>query len=419
MPHFASPSSEDRGPLRSPTLLSSPPRYPPSSQLDVRRLSDGEALIRGASGGSVNNALALAPAAGPGGTTLLFASNNDCTVRVFSLPPPRGAAGGGGCEGDFPNFPTTSGRVGGGWQREPEEEDEDACAPEAAGGGAAWGATTAAPAGSGDENDGGAANDAMEEDGRLAEYEDDEDDPTGGWGAAASPRDRGAHSRRGRGGGHPHTSTTRPRRRPSTAEASRAARARAGAPLAIVRCLDPVNYCAVGPSATAASGLLLASVGDCPVVTLHSPTEAGYTALTTWDVFDDAGMACAWAPGGGLLAAAGQDGTVVALDPRSRTPTARVRTRGAARALKFAPGPSDLLAVTEHDSAVHILDARTWGSAQVVRFGGADGGPRHVSGAAFSPGTGGKLYVGLEGAGIAQFSVDVAGRCCVAEWGAR
>lgn len=298
-----------------------------------------------------------------------------------------------------------------------------------------------------DENDASAANDAMEEDDR--EYDDD------GWGAAASPRDRllgrRAQQRQARGRAAPTATTSARARRPSTAEASRSARARAGAPLAIVRCLDPVNYCAVGPAgfgggaraadgpgggggaggggrdpaaeasptaSTPAAGLL-ATVGDCPTVTLHAPAEAAYVPSASWDVFDDAGMAAAWAPGGGLLAAAGQDGAVVALDPRARAPTARVRTRGAARALKFAPGPADLLAVTEHDSAIHVLDARTWGSAQVVRFGGADGGPRHVSGAAFSPGTGAKLYVGLEGAGVAQFSVDVSGRCCVAEWGAR
>jgi hypothetical protein len=204
-----------------------------------------------------------------------------------------------------------------------------------------------------------------------------------------------------------------------------------------VRCLDPVNYCAVGPTGAGGgadgavdpssaatpstpSARWLATVGDHPAVALHAPAEAGYANAGDWNVFTDAGMAVAWAPGGRLLAAAGQDGSVVAIDPRvPRTPVARLRTRGAARALKFAPGPADLLAVTEHDSAIHVLDARTWGAAQVVRFGGADGAPRHVSGAAWAPGSGKKLYVGLEGAGIAQFSVDVAGRCCVAEWGAR
>jgi hypothetical protein len=58
-------------------------------QLDVRRLSDGAVVMRGAAGGSVNNALALSDGGDDGGgnSVTLFVCNNDCSIKAFALPP--------------------------------------------------------------------------------------------------------------------------------------------------------------------------------------------------------------------------------------------------------------------------------------------------------------------------------------------
>jgi len=41
---------------------------------------------------------------------------------------------------------------------------------------------------------------------------------------------------------------------------------------------------------------------------------------------------------------------------------AQVRAGGACRCVKWASGGADLLACSEHESNVHIIDARTWAS---------------------------------------------------------
>ena len=163
------------------------------------------------------------------------------------------------------------------------------------------------------------------------------------------------------------------------------------------------------------------------MVALHAPGEDGaYRRTGAWDAFRDAGMACAWSPGGAWLAAAGQCGTVVAVDPRAgpgARPAAQLRVRGAARALKVCPGPADLVLVTEHDARAHVFDARTWNAVHTLRVGGSGAaGPGErgapLSGAAFSP-DGERAYVGIEDGGVAVFGVRSAERCCVAEWGPR
>ncbi len=51
-------------------------------------------------------------------------------------------------------------------------------------------------------------------------------------------------------------------------------------------------------------------------------------------------------------------------DRRWRRPqaVAQVRAGGACRCVKWASGGADLLACSEHESNVHIIDARTWAS---------------------------------------------------------
>ena len=45
-----------------------------------------------------------------------------------------------------------------------------------------------------------------------------------------------------------------------------------------------------------------------------------------------------------------------------RQAVAQVRAGGACRCVKWAGGGADLLACSEHESIVHIIDARTWSS---------------------------------------------------------
>lgn len=46
----------------------------------------------------------------------------------------------------------------------------------------------------------------------------------------------------------------------------------------------------------------------------------------------------------------------------------------AARCLKFSAAPLDLLAVSEHESVVTLLDARHWGSRQVLQLDSSSAG---------------------------------------------
>lgn len=308
----------------------------------------------------------------------------------------------------------------------------------------------------------------------------------------------------GRGGNppQPSSSATLLRRRANAAAATannataasasasaRAARLAASSPAAVVRCLDPVNFCAPSPAnargvpgfsngegggggttSRLVSPATLAAVGDCPSLSLHAPAEAGYVPLASWDLFDDAGMACAWGSSGTFVAAVAQCGTVACVDPRvggravlrrnilsgssplasrstSSSVVARWRTPGggAARALKASPpgAATDLLLVTEHDSFAHLVDARRFDAAQTLEIGlptpggggGGNGiggnlmntvtssgptanGGHHLSGAAFSP-EGDLAFVGAEDAGVAVFDVRTAERCCVGECGYR
>jgi WD40 repeat protein len=91
--------------------------------------------------------------------------------------------------------------------------------------------------------------------------------------------------------------------------------------------------------------------------------DTGYVLDCTLAAACDVGMVSAWSHTGGLMATAHQDGTAAVWDPRSSRLVARYDTGpGAARNVKFAAAPVDLLAVAEHTGVVHLLDARRWDS---------------------------------------------------------
>ena len=463
-------------------------------QLDVRRLCDGAVVLRGAAGGSVNNALALAPTTltndngntncGEGGVTL-FVCNNDCSIKAYALPPPIPPVT--NAEGTAPRSGSGSGRRrrgvrgGGGSRRNGGENDENEMME--------LDEETEIDnecddftQGEEDEGNGRAADtvaaafedhhfDSLEQQRREQQQQQQQQRGrrangnveagretlmaslearvaaavAAAVGAAAGTieggdtalRPRSANEDnigggRGRDGGNPPPSSSSSaallRRRANaaaaaaatanasasaSASASRAARLAAGSPAAVVRCLDPVNYCApspanargvpgfgsgVGSGSSLLSAATLAAVGDCPSLSLHVPTESGYAPLASWDLFDDAGMACAWSASGTFVSAVAQCGSVACVDPRvgrravmrgnvvsssssryssSSSPSSSVVARwrtpggGAARALKASPAgaATDFLLVTEHDTFAHLVDARRFDAAQTLEVG--------------------------------------------------
>lgn len=134
------------------------------------------------------------------------------------------------------------------------------------------------------------------------------------------------------------------------------------------------------------------------------PHTPGYSLLTCFTEACDVGMCCAWNQHGTLLASCHQDGAVAVWDARSGRCVARMALANAARCIKFAAAPMDLLAVSEHDTSVVLVDARAWHMRQTVllppgphHHGGSPGGGRGVdiSGLAFTP-SGSRLWVGMD-----------------------
>eukprot|EP00887_Chlorella_sp_A99_P001147 scaffold14.g1147.t1 len=182
-----------------------------------------------------------------------------------------------------------------------------------------------------------------------------------------------------------------------------------GALHAMVRCPVAINYCALSPG-----GRHLVCVGDNRHTYLYQAGPAGYRQCRVFTEACDAGMCCAWAPGGSLFAAASQDGLAAVWDHRNCKVVARYRTVQACRNVKFSPAPLDLMAFTEHRSRCHAVDMRMWDrQPQVLQLRGPLGEEPDISGLSYSP-SGRSLYVGTED-GIAAYDVDTLARRCFAE----
>uniref|UniRef100_A0A383WEJ8 DUF2415 domain-containing protein n=1 Tax=Tetradesmus obliquus TaxID=3088 RepID=A0A383WEJ8_TETOB len=176
----------------------------------------------------------------------------------------------------------------------------------------------------------------------------------------------------------------------------------------VIRCPCPINYAALSPD-----GQHLVAVGDCNPTLLYQATPTGYASSTSFTEASDVGMCCAWNHHGTSFAACAQDGTVAVWDARSGACASRCLLPSAARCVKWAAPPLDLLAVAEHEARISLLDARRWGSGQALALGGAVRGAVRggaglrsldVSGIAFSP-SGRRLWVGLEPCCVG-FSID-------------
>ena len=158
-----------------------------------------------------------------------------------------------------------------------------------------------------------------------------------------------------------------------------------------IHCTVPINYCSLSPD-----GQYLACVGDSNDVHLYRCSRTSdYEKLAKLNEASDHGMCCAWNPTGSCFASASQDGLVCVWDIKSRKPMAKFTTSLACRSIKFSKGPIDLMAFSEHESNVHLVDARSFNSQQTITVAGIETDCCNISGLSFSP-EGGMLYVGLD-----------------------
>ncbi|GAA6063647.1 hypothetical protein JCM10212_007047 [Sporobolomyces blumeae] len=161
----------------------------------------------------------------------------------------------------------------------------------------------------------------------------------------------------------------------------------------------PINHCSVSPD-----GTKLVAVGDTNEVFLFDVRPNGeYELVETLKASQDASFSTDWDADSRCFAVASQDGFVHVYDhrftpsstcsdttycgstslftnPSSRRPrtVATLRTTqrgpaGAARKVKFSPGgrgriDAGLMAFTEHRNRVHVVDARTFTTTQILEI---------------------------------------------------
>ncbi|GAA5890855.1 hypothetical protein JCM5296_003443 [Sporobolomyces johnsonii] len=154
-----------------------------------------------------------------------------------------------------------------------------------------------------------------------------------------------------------------------------------------------VNHCSVSPD-----GKRMVAVGDTNEVFLYDVKHGGgYERMHVMEASEDASFSTDWSQDGMTFAVASQDGFVNVYDIRrlsstdpspagscspfsrsSRAPktvatfqTTQRGPAGAARKVKFSPGgrksiDSGLMAFTEHRNRLHIVDARTFTTVQIL-----------------------------------------------------
>ncbi|GAA6046896.1 hypothetical protein JCM3770_003417 [Rhodotorula araucariae] len=159
-------------------------------------------------------------------------------------------------------------------------------------------------------------------------------------------------------------------------------------PSADIRLHTAVNSCSVSPDSK-----WLVAVGDTNEVFLYDTRAAGYELAHVFTASDDASFSTDWNEDNVTFAVASQDGFVHVYDLRAlpsssrpASPTLRgahsaprkvaeLRTTqagpaGAARKVRFSPGgkrvDAGLMAFTEHRNRVHVVDARTFETFQIL-----------------------------------------------------
>mmetsp|Transcript_1747 Transcript_1747/g.2683 ORF Transcript_1747/g.2683 Transcript_1747/m.2683 type:complete len:330 (-) Transcript_1747:131-1120(-) len=178
-------------------------------------------------------------------------------------------------------------------------------------------------------------------------------------------------------------------------------------------CRAAINYAAVSPD-----GKFMCAIGDGCTTQLFDARSDSYHQIASWKDSAEAGFSVAWSSASDKLGLGFQDGCVCIWDIRSRQPLAKLLTRtplpsgigraNAARQLKFSPSSCiDLLLYSEHSTCVHVVDARTFNSEQVLHVS-PSGIEKNISGICFSPDSR-RFFVGLED-GVFEYEVNTASR---------
>ncbi|GAA5832740.1 hypothetical protein JCM11251_005746 [Rhodosporidiobolus azoricus] len=150
-----------------------------------------------------------------------------------------------------------------------------------------------------------------------------------------------------------------------------------------IRLRTAVNHCSVSPD-----GRRMVAVGDTNEVFMYDCRTSGYELAQCFEASSDASFSTDWSSDGVTFSVASQDGFVHVYDVRnlpssssSASPltaprkvaelkTSQTGPAGAARKVKFSPGGArldgGLLAFTEHRNRVHVVDARTFESYQIL-----------------------------------------------------
>mmetsp|Transcript_4898 Transcript_4898/g.18392 ORF Transcript_4898/g.18392 Transcript_4898/m.18392 type:complete len:583 (+) Transcript_4898:1-1749(+) len=139
-----------------------------------------------------------------------------------------------------------------------------------------------------------------------------------------------------------------------------------------IKLMDPVNFCSV-----TSNGRLCAALTDHPFIMLFDMRN-NYTPCAKFtNIFKDGGFTCSFNPQNTQLAAGSQDGTLAIFDLRhTKHPLCRIKSkqensRGAVRAMKYAPNPAlDLLIFSEHSNYWHILDTRNFDEIETTKVSG-------------------------------------------------
>lgn len=164
------------------------------------------------------------------------------------------------------------------------------------------------------------------------------------------------------------------------------------------------NYASVSPD-----GRWMVAVGDSNQVFLYEVTVHGqYRLVQQLTSVKDASFNVSWNSLSTQFAVACQDGWVCVWDLRSPHKLAQIPSQqGAVRAVKFSQsGSIDLLAFTEHQTSIGIVDARTFDRPEYARI--CSHGESNLGGLAFRP-DGRSLVYGTE-QGLVEFDIKVKGR---------
>ncbi|OZJ03568.1 hypothetical protein BZG36_03091 [Bifiguratus adelaidae] len=174
---------------------------------------------------------------------------------------------------------------------------------------------------------------------------------------------------------------------------------------------------AVNCASMSPDGRHMVAVGDTNQVFLYDVSKSGsYVRRHTFTGSRESSFSCSWNQRSEIFAVASQDGIVNVYDIKAMRKICELGTReqtyskNATRCVKFSSsGSLDLLAYTEHESYIHIVDARTFNAQQSIRVAPDESSlDVNISGLSFTPDSR-RLFVGLEHA-VHEYELDTVVR---------